>query len=367
MIRTCTNINSMLYHTAIGQLFRPMLKIDLINFRLKPRDACIEAANMVSELLRQYRSYYPMRTCQLVLTHILLSNCIVHLTFSKDAQFASSSYRYLVEGLQALEDLSICHWFGARAWKIIYETSKAWDLGFPEELRNSKLIPKAGCVDGVSESSIVVPRVNTGTTSRVNASTVNSPASPSAHPTRRESLSMFTRPDRKNVQLPSHSAAPQRGSMLRSHRGSLPHILPSYSANSTPQTDIPASHPSTGSAETLFWNPIPTTLGVPILPRNSYPVGPMDLDNMLGNSNVWDRFSRDGFKMSETWNHDQANAYGGSGEAGYPQVSGDSDAYAEAAQFNGAGHMNGHVSEVQQGAGQSFDASWWSGEGNLER
>ncbi|KAL5443307.1 hypothetical protein PMIN05_003715 [Paraphaeosphaeria minitans] len=366
----------MLYHTAIGQLFRPMLKIDLINFRLKPHDACIEAANAVSQLLRRYRSYYPMRTCQLVLTHILLSNCIVHLTFSKDAQFSSSSYRCLVEGLQALEDLSVCHWFGARAWRIIYETSKAWNLGFPEELRNSKLIPKAGCVDGASESSIVVPQVNTNTNTanRAHVGKVESLMSASAaHPTRRESLSTFARPDRKNLQLPSHPASTQGGNMLRSetqHRGSLPHILPSYSAsNSPPQPDSPASHPASGPAETLFWNPLPTALGVPILPRNNYPVGPMDLDHMLGNSNEWDRFNRDGFKMSETWNHDQANAYGGSGEAGYPQASGESDGYAnaEAAQFNGAGHLARHASEGQQVGAQAFDASWWGGEGNLDR
>ncbi|KAF2441656.1 hypothetical protein P171DRAFT_434308 [Karstenula rhodostoma CBS 690.94] len=363
----------MLYHTAIGQLFRPMLKIDLINFRLKPRDACIEAVNAVSELLRQYRSHYSMRTCQLVLTHILLSNSIVHLTFSKDAQFASSSCRYLVEGLQALEDLSVCHWFGARAWRIIYETSKAWDIGFPEELRNSKLIPKAGSVDGASESSIVIPQVNTNTAKRVNIGEVESPVSASAHPIRKESLSMFARPDHKNLQLPSHPASTQGGNMLRSqtrHRGSLPHILPSYSAaNSTPQAEIPVSHPSSGAAETLFWNPLPTALGVPILPRNNYPVGPMDLDNMLGNSNEWGRFSRDGFKMSETWNHDQANPYSGSGEAGYPQVSGESDGYAnaEVAHFNGAGHLTGHVSEVQQSGEQTFDASWWSREGNMDR
>lgn len=363
----------MLYHTAIGQLFRPMLKIDLINFRLKPRDACIEAANAVSELLRQYRSYNSMRACQLVLTHILLSTCIVHLTFSKDAQFASSSYRYLVEGLQALEDLSVCHWFGARAWRIIYETSKAWDLGFPEELRNSKLIPKPGCIDGSSGSSIVVPQLNTNTAKRATTGTVESPVSAPAQSIRRESLSMFAHSDRKDIQLPSHPASIRGANMLHSqtqHRGSLPHILPSYSAaDSTPQTDIPVSHPNTGSAEILFWNPLPSALGVPILPRSNYPIGPMDLDNMLGNSNEWDRFSRDGFKMSETWNHDQANAYGRSGEAGYAQVSRESDGYANAgvAQFNGAGHMTGHTSEVRQGAGQAFDTGWWNGEGNLDR
>ncbi|KAJ4357848.1 uncharacterized protein N0V89_002424 [Didymosphaeria variabile] len=352
----------MLYHTAIGQLFRPMLKIDLINFRLKPRDACIEATNSVSELLRRYRSHYPMRTSQLVLTHILLSNCIVHLTFSKDAQFASSSYRYLVEGLQALEDMSVCHWFGGRAWKIIYETSKAWDLGFPEELRNSKLIPKAGTVAGTSESSIVVPRVNTEAAKTSPSARYNSIPS-SAQPTRRESLSIL---------ISRRWCAPQPDSTSR--------VSPAYRAFVLSDFSYPPKRPlielttapstTAGSAETLFWNPLPHFgMGVPILPRNDYPVGPMALDNMLGNSNEWDRFSRDGFKMSETWNHDQANAFGGSGEEGYPQVSGDSDGFtnAEVAQFNGARRMPGHVSEVHQGGGQAFDASWWGEQGSMDR
>lgn len=368
----------MLYHTAIGQLFRPMLKIDLINFRLKPRDACIEAANCVSELLRQYRSHYSMRACQLVLTHILLSNCIVHLTFSKDAQFASTSYRYLVEGLQALEDLSVCHWFGGRAWKIIYETSKAWDLGFPEELRNSKLIPKSGTLKETSESSIVLPRVNTETASGKTSSADSRSVPSSTHPTRRESLSMFARPDSRTSQLPSHPASSQGGSMPRTqtpHRGSVPNVMPSYSPSmpSTSPNDIsaPQSSQATTGADTLFWNPLPQFgLGVPILPRNNYPVGVMDLDNMLGNANEWDRFSRDGFKMSETWNHEQANAYGGSGEEGYPQASGDSNGYAhaEAAQYSAGAHMNGHLASAQQHGGHAaFDTSWWAGEGNMGR
>ncbi|KAJ4294431.1 hypothetical protein N0V90_008121 [Kalmusia sp. IMI 367209] len=353
----------MLYHTAIGHLFRPMLKIDLINFKLKPRDACINAANSVSELLRLYRRHYPMRTCHLVLTHILLSNCIVHLTFSKDSTFASSSYRYLVEGLQGLEDLSECHWFGARAFKIIYETSKAWDLGFPEELKNSKLVPKPKTAPA---ETMVVPQIVTKVPSRVHPSVEFSPVPTSAPPVRRESLSMFARPQRReSQQLPSHPAMSpsQNGGMLPAQSqhatGSLPHMVPSYSpsTSTTPQQDLPTSNPpqvTTGSAETLFWNPLPNMagMGVPILPRSNYPVGPMDLDRMLGNSDEWDRFSRDGFKMSESWNHDHANAYGGSGEEGYPQVSADSNGYAhaEVAHFAGGGQMGQHG--VQHGAGR---------------
>ena len=150
------------------------------------------------------------------------------------------------------------------------------------------------------------------------------------------------------------------------HRGSVTHIPPPYSPSpvSTAQSEVPASHApqaATGSAETLFWNPLPNMagMGVPILARNSYPVGPMDLDNMLGSADEWDRFGRDGFKMSETWNQDHANAYGGSGEEGYPQVTAVTNGYtsAEVAQYSGGTQMGG----------QAFDASWWSGEGNMDR
>ncbi|KAF1975996.1 hypothetical protein BU23DRAFT_552003 [Bimuria novae-zelandiae CBS 107.79] len=370
----------MLYYTAIEHLFRPMLKADLINFKLRPRDACIEAANTVSELLRQYRSHYPMRSCVLVFTHVLLSTCIIHITFLKDSSWTSSSYRYLVEGLQALEDLSVCHWFGARSFRIVYELSKTWNLGFPEEMQNSPLIPKSGTAAETSESSLVWPRLNTRLPSRTNTGAEHSPVPSSAHSNRTESLSMFARPGRKGVRLPSHPATSQPG-MLRSqtkHRGSLPHILPSYSSSSTstPQTDISTSQAhqaTTDSADTLFWNPFPNMggLGVPILPRSNYPAGPMDLDNMLGSSDEWDRLGRDGFKMSETWNHDQSNTYPGSGEQGYPQVSGVTNGYttADVAQFGGGvpSGMNGHVSGVQHGGAQAFDASWWGGEGNLGR
>ena len=351
-----------------------MLKIELINFKLRPRDACIQAANNVSELFRQYRTIYPMRTCQLVLTHILLSTCIVHLNFSKDPVHASSSHRYLVEGLQGLEDVSVCHWFGARAFRIIYEASKAWNLEFPEELRDSKLIPRAKFVSATSEPPTMIPRVNTCLPTRVQPGAEYSPVHPSAHAGRRESLSMFARP---GYQLPSHPATTQAG-ILRSqnqHRGSLPHILPSYSpsASTTPQSGVSATEVphTTGSAETLFWNPLPNMagLGVPIVPRNSYPVGPMDLDNMLGSSNEWDRFGRDGFKMSEAWNNDSPNAYASGGEEGYPQANGEGHGYTSTAvpQYGGGAQMGGHVSGVQPGGNQAFDASWWNGEGNVDR
>src|SRR5690242_15086452 len=107
----------MLYHTVVLHLFRPLLKVELINSDLRPRDECIQAANNVAELLRLYRTHYDMRACQLVLTHILLASCIVHLLYSRDSITSTNN---LVEGLRGLEALHVCHYFGARSFKIVH-------------------------------------------------------------------------------------------------------------------------------------------------------------------------------------------------------------------------------------------------------
>jgi len=377
----------MLYHTAIAHLFRPMLKIDLINFKLKPRDACIEAANRVSDLFRLYRQHYPMRACQLVLTHILLSSCIVHLLFSKDPKHASTSYRNLVEGLIGLEDLSVCHWFGARAFKIIYETAQAWDLPFPDELKESRLVPTSATSLNRIPSSVKVSQAAPSRASTAPYGMTYSPVPPSANANRKESLSMFARPDRKPVHLPSHSTTPAPPTIPPSEplqRGSHSRIVPSYpqSTSSATRPVVASQQPSTtGPGETLFWNPLPNMagMGVPIMPRQPYGVRPMDLDNMLGNVDEWDRLSRDGFKMSDAWPQQDHHAQGYGGAAGHhpesyattaatAQGGAEHNEYVthhEATHYPTGGAM-GHGS-VPQSGGPGFDAGWWGGENNMER
>lgn len=363
------NDNSMLYHTAVVHLFRPMLKVDLIHSDIRPRDTCIDAANQVSELLRLYRQHYGMRACQLVLTHILLSVCIVHLLYSAESQIA---YRNLCEGLQALEDLSVCHYFGGRSFKIIHALAKLWNIHFPEELKDSKLLPMEGPAGLVSPpaETILIPPNTSSIASRMGGGVGYSPLPPAAQPLRRESLSMFAHPEHRNVQIASHPATTQGGSVLPSqphHRGSHAGLVPSYtpSSTSTPQNiPTPTTNPSTtGSAETLFWTPVPG-MGVPILPRN-YQVSPMDLDNMLGNSDVWDKFSRDGFKMSDTWQQEPVNAYHAAPSDGYAQAGAESNGYnanPDAGQYVHGHDMNHQV--PQHVGGQGFDPGWWAGGGN---
>jgi hypothetical protein len=357
----------MLYYTAIVHLFRPMLKVDLIHSNVRPRDSCVDAANQVAKLLRLYRQHFDMRACQLVLTHVLLSVCVVHLLYSTESQV---SYRNLVEGLQALEDLCPCHYFGGRSFKIIHALSQVWNIPFPNELKNSKLLSSSGVPSPVGDN-ILLQQPTTSIASRLGGGVGYIPIAPTAQPSRRESLNMFARPDRKSVSLTSHTATSQNDSIASAqgqHRHSQPTVVSPYTSSTitTPQstaTSVPTPSP-VGSAETLFWTPVPG-IGVPILARN-YQMSPMDLDNLLGSVNEWDRFSRDGFKMSETWQQDAGSSYNG----GHPEDFAHVDVHnhhhsnyngtADVAQYEHGDGM--HQRTVQNGGGQTFDAGWWAGE-----
>ncbi|PSN68600.1 hypothetical protein BS50DRAFT_461464, partial [Corynespora cassiicola Philippines] len=303
----------MLYNTVIVHLFRPMLKVDLIHSNVRPRDICIESANNVIDLLRLYRSHYSMRACHLVLTHILLSVTIVHLLFSTD----QTIYRQnLVEGLTGLQDLSICHHFGGRSFKIVHALSKTWNLPWPDELKNSPLLLQEngppGRISPPAEpyAAPTAPTPTPSIGSRMGGAGMGySPLPSAAQPVRRESLSMFAQPERARIRVPTHADV---GNQLH-HQNHPSPALPAYhtSAPHTQPSTVPTATttPASDAAETLFWTPVPG-MGVPILPRN-YQSYPMDLNTMLGNVNDWDRFGRDGFKMSDQWSQDSMNNYNG--------------------------------------------------------
>ena len=87
----------------------------------------------------------------------------------------------------------------------------------------------------------------------------------------------------------------------------------------------------------------------------------MDLDNMLGNVSEWDRFSRDGFKMSDTWQQDGPVPYHVSHPEDYPHTSGPHNGYhagPETAHDTGGGIHQQHV----HGTAHTFDPGWWSGD-----
>ncbi|KAH4220221.1 hypothetical protein HBI25_055140 [Parastagonospora nodorum] len=361
-----TLVLHMLYHTIIVHLFRPMLKVDLIHSDVRPRDICVEAANKVSELVRTYRKFYDFRVAHLAIPHILLSVCIVHLLYSKDNK---TSYKNLVDGLQGLEDLHECHYFGARSFRILHTLATTWNLPWPEELHDSKLMPRSslenshGATSPPDEPLLIVPNTVPTTGLRVGQ---NLSEWPTTNANRRESLSMFSN---QSLQLATHPAIARPGSVSVSQHPSPavahppPHSYNPYaqytqSISVPPNVSAPVTSPNAETAETLFWNPIPGMPG-PILPRNTYPqISPMGLDTMLQAPDMGDRLVRDGFKMSEEW---QTSGFTQSSSAAYsaqhtqPQSQGYRYEGGVGYGQQHGGHGHGHPQE-------EYDPGWYQGQ-----
>ncbi|OCK74747.1 hypothetical protein K432DRAFT_338562, partial [Lepidopterella palustris CBS 459.81] len=320
----------MYYYTCNVHLFRPLLKVDLLHSDIRPRDMCFQSANKVSEILRIYRQHYSLRCVNLLLTHILLSSCTVHLI-----NYASATAsRNLAEGLRALEDISTCHHFGTRAFKIIYALSQKWGLPFPEDiLKNTRLIlsdenamtsPPADTFFApiVNESSAQPAATDGYSATTAGATTaVDGGAEASAKdPSRRESLTMF-------ATVPSAVPSPTSPHHQRTHsisaRSSTPLLSNIASTLASSANPALAFHPATTNmassggvapAEQLFWTPFQGQ-GVPLLGNNIH-VSPMDLSSMLGAVDDWESFSRDGFKISESWALEGEAGFSGGGGGG---------------------------------------------------
>ncbi|KAH6639493.1 fungal-specific transcription factor domain-containing protein [Boeremia exigua] len=350
----------MLYWTVIVHLFRPVLKVDFIHSDVHPRDKCIEAANKVSGLTRLYRSLYDFRTAHLAIPHILLSVTIVHLLYSKDNP---TSRQNLVEGLQGLEALHECHYFGARSFRIIHSLARTWNLPWPEELENSKLVPRSdpnnprGAASPPADPLLVAPNTVTLVNRKGPGGYSQIP-----EPDRRGSLSMFAN---MNMQPNPHNKA-RSGSVVPSQHHGSPTVSttspqPAFSAgmpmgsytsySQSMSMAIPTTSTATSeAADAMFWTPI-AGMPAPILPRVNYQqISPMGLDSVLHTGNMGDRLGRDGFKINEEWQQTGVNGYVSSAPGYEHGQAGGS--YPVSYQRGGHGAQDGQAQE-------HFDTSWW--------
>ncbi|EMD97811.1 hypothetical protein COCC4DRAFT_200873 [Bipolaris maydis ATCC 48331] len=313
----------MFYYTNIIHLFRPLLKVDLIQSDIRPRDICIDAANNVSRIIRIHRKFYTFRQAHLVVVHVLLTVCTIHLLYSKENQVARQN---LIEGLQGLEDIHECHYFGARAFRIIHNLAKTWNLPFPEEFSNSTLLPKNDSENShrhmspPEDARLMMPNSTASSVNHTGPRTVHS-----AQSQRRESLSMFA--PQNMMHLATHPAHSRPSSVVATQRHASPAVrhepiqsnynsnmsLPyQYAQPMSSATNMSASitSPTADTAESMFWNPMPSMPG-PILPRHNYQqIGPMGLESVLhGGTNLDDRLVRDGFRINEDWRSSHVNGF----------------------------------------------------------
>lgn len=373
-----TLVLHMLYHTIIVHLFRPMVKVELMNSTVHPRDICIDAANKVSELVRTYRMLYDLRVAHLVIPHILLTVSIVHLLYSRDNPI---SYQNLVEGLQALEDLHECHYFGARSFRILHTLSETWNLPWPKEMLNSKLLQgnmpsgSQATASGLTDPLLVEPNTFSATRSHTGINTTFSLSS-IGHAGRRESLSMFN--PQVNSQLVTNSTITRPGSVPNQYQQShaishssnnaynaLPYQFSQNMSSVGSNVARTATSGSSDPSEAIFWNPIPGVPG-PILPRNTYQqISPMGLDSVLQQQEIGDRLGRDGFKMSEDWQSSQVHSFT-SGSGSYsqqnhqPQTPGYIHRGSQSYQQQGDRmQFRGQTHNPQQSGQEDFSTTWY--------
>jgi hypothetical protein len=81
--------------------------------------------------------------------------------------------------------------------------------------------------------------------------------------------------------------------------------------------------------------------------------------------NEWDRFSRDGFKMSDTWQQDAVQSFNGGHPNEFAHGAGHSGSFSGNVNeglphYGGDGGM--HSGGVHHGSGQAFDQGWWNAE-----
>ncbi|KAF2840571.1 hypothetical protein M501DRAFT_916607, partial [Patellaria atrata CBS 101060] len=283
----------MFYHTCVLHLFRPLLKVDVLNSRLVPRDVCLSSATEVSNLVDEYRGLYGLRCTTVLMTHILLSSCTVHLL---DLPAKAASDR-LCQGLRDLESMSINHRFAARGYKIIVALSKSWGYSLPANIPQSPtLLPK----DDVNLPNSAFFASTVGHLNTINMTQgLASHNSSQSEKLLKDSYSLTP-----TLQLHTQSTYPTSTSYV---------TPPSYSSADavTTATVTPPSlaqvtqeqqqgpflspHPS----EQLFWSPFPGQ-GIPLLGSNIN-VSPMDLSNMLQTVDEWEQFNRDGFQITDNW------------------------------------------------------------------
>ena len=365
----------MLYWTIIVHLFRPLLKVDLIHSDIRPRDICINAANKVSELVRIYRQFYNFRQAHLLIPHTLLTVCVVHLLYSKDN---SISRQNLIEGMQGLDDLHECHYFGARSFRIIYTLAKTWKLPFPEELSNSVLIPTSdpnkpkGQISPPADPLLVPPNTTTITGHRIGPGRLHPPIAQ-----RRERLSMFAPQPR--LQLATHPANPRPSSVVSSQHHLSPVVghtpLQSNYNTGIPMSTYQYSQPmssassmsttmtsrATEPAESMCWNPIPGVPG-PIVPRHNYQqISPMGLESVLHNTDMSDRLGRDGFKISEDWRSSHIDGFA-TGVYGNPHSQG-GPGYAHRGSYAQQTDNVSYSQDTHEGhhhhTQEEYDPTWW--------
>lgn len=137
----------MYYHTVVLNLFRPLLKFNILNSKVSPREICREMADSAAALVATYRRLYGLRRVPILLTHVIFTSSIIHLlryTNSSDAPRETTPNNAadlrLAESIASLHETTSNHSFSTRLLRVIVALVEQWDIQLPAVVEGA-LIP----------------------------------------------------------------------------------------------------------------------------------------------------------------------------------------------------------------------------------
>ena len=129
----------MYYHTVVLHLFRPLLKLNITDSNLSPREICMKCADSASQLVAIYRAAYGLRRIPVLLTHVILNSSIIHLMNLPN----TSAAMHLAQGITSLRETTSNHYFSFRAFGVIKALPKRWNIELPVMVEEALVEPPA--------------------------------------------------------------------------------------------------------------------------------------------------------------------------------------------------------------------------------
>ncbi|KAL3417145.1 fungal specific transcription factor [Phlyctema vagabunda] len=126
----------MYYHYAILLLFRPFIKLKLVDSELSPREVCRQAADAISTLVKSYSKLYTLRRTPSFTPYFILTASLTHLVAVGKEE---ASIEKLEQTIADLEEIKPCHRFAARSLDILRFFIYEWKIDIPLDLDEETL------------------------------------------------------------------------------------------------------------------------------------------------------------------------------------------------------------------------------------
>ena len=159
----------MYYHTVVLNLFRPLLKFDIINSEVSPLEICLQMADSAAALVATYRRLYGLRRVPILLTHVIFTSTIIHLlpltnnsadlhlpesiTILGETARNTSADSPLAESITSLHETTPNHSFSYRLLLVIMKLVKRWNIQLPPRAEDA-------LAAALAENSMILPPEN---------------------------------------------------------------------------------------------------------------------------------------------------------------------------------------------------------------